>query len=134
MHNDVIRNHDQLYKIFGMNIEVATPEYSRVTMPLSPQANNLNGMGFAHGGAIYALADIAFGVASNCEESTGTVTLSSSIQFLETGRGGPLVGEATLIRGGRHVVTYNVTIHDAAGTLVATATFQGYRTENAFIK
>ena len=47
-----------------MTIEEATREYARVSMPITE--NNKNGMGLAHGGAIFALADVAFGAAANC--------------------------------------------------------------------
>ena len=129
--NHAILNHDQVYRIFGMTIEEATPEHSRVVMPSGP--NVTNGMGMAHGGAVYSLADIAFGAAANCGEATGTVTMSSSVQFLSPGKNWPLTAEAFLIRGGKHVVTYSVSVRDAAGALVANATFQGFRTDHAFI-
>lgn len=128
---DSISHGDNLYKLLDMHIEEATPEYSRVTMPLAKKI--LNGMGFAHGGAIFALADIAFGAASNCQEETGTVSLSTSIQFLSTGTKGPLTAEAHLVRGGRHIVSYAVEVHDAAGTLLATATAMGFKTEFKFL-
>lgn len=104
---------DNMYKLLDMHIEEARPEYSRVTMPITQKVKN--GMGIAHGGAIFTLADIAFGAACNSDARTGVVSLSTSIQFLAPGREGPLVAEARLVRGGKHVVTYDVDVKDAGG-------------------
>ena len=54
---------DNVYHLFNMKVEEASPEYSRVSMPIEPKA--CNGMGFVHGGVLFALGDIAFGAASN---------------------------------------------------------------------
>ena len=48
---------DNMYKLLDMHVEEARPEYSRVTMPITQKVKN--GMGIAHGGAIFTLADIA---------------------------------------------------------------------------
>lgn len=80
---------DNMYKLLDMHIEEARPEYSRVTMPITQKVKN--GMGIAHGGAIFTLADIAFGAACNSDARTGVVSLSTSIQFLAPGREGPLL-------------------------------------------
>lgn len=130
MEEQAIARGDRIYRLFDMKIEEASQEYSRVTMPLTEKT--LNGMGFAHGGVIFSLADIAFGAASNFGEKTGTVTLSANIQFLNPGKDGPLVGEARLIRGGRHIVVYSIDITDARGILVAHGTYEGFRTDFAF--
>ena len=123
---------DNMYKLLDMHVEEARPEYSRVTMPITQKVKN--GMGIAHGGAIFTLADIAFGAACNSDARTGVVSLSTSFQFLAPGREWPLVAEARLVRGGKHVVTYDVDVKDAGGILVAHCTAQGYRTDFPFVK
>ena len=99
-------------------------------MPIEPKA--CNGMGFVHGGVLFALGDIAFGAASNFGQPTGTVTLSSNVQFLSPGKDGPLIAEAKCIRSGKHIVVYNVDIHDAKGVHVLHGTYEGFRTDFAF--
>ncbi|MDO5537336.1 MAG: PaaI family thioesterase [Desulfovibrionaceae bacterium] len=130
MEETAIEKGDQVYKLFQMKIEEASQGYSRVTMPVTDITTN--GMGFVHGGVLYSLADIAFGAASNFGEKTGTVTLSSHISYLSPGRKGPIVAEAKALRTGRHVVLYNIDIHDADGRHLAHATFEGFRTDFAF--
>ncbi len=125
-----IEDGDRVYSLFNMKIEEASPQHSRVSMPITDIT--CNGMGFVHGGVLFSLADIAFGAASNFGEKTGTVTLSTSMQFLAPGRHGPLVAEANCIRAGRHIVVYSVDIHDANDLLLAHGTFEGFRTDFAF--
>ena len=55
--NNYVAKHDKLMRHLGMTIEEASREYARVTMPI--EEHNKNGMGLAHGGAIFALADVA---------------------------------------------------------------------------
>ena len=57
---------DNVYHLFNMKVEEASPEYSRVSMPIEPKA--CNGMGFVHGGVLFALGDIAFGAAGHADK------------------------------------------------------------------
>ena len=68
-------------------------------------------MGFAHGGAIFALADVAFGAAANAGRETGVVSLTSSIEFLRPGKVGPLAAEARVVREGNHILSYDVCVY-----------------------
>ena len=125
--DNYVAKHDKLVRHLQMQVEVATPEFARVIMPISE--HHKNGMGVAHGGAIFALADVAFGAAANAGRTTGVVSLTSSIEFLNPGRVSPLVGEARLVRAGHHVVSYDVRILDAEGALVARAVSTGFVTD-----
>ena len=71
-----------------MCIEEASREYARVTMPITE--NHKNGMGVAHGGAIFSLADVAFGCAANAGNEHGVVSLSTTIEYLRPGMVSPL--------------------------------------------
>ena len=114
-------------RLMQMKIEEATPEYARVTMPLLEQ--HKNGMGVAHGGAIFALADVAFGAASNADRDCGVVNMMSSIEYLRPGRVGPLMAEARAVRIGGHIANYDVQIFDGEGALIARAIVSGYLTD-----
>ena len=130
MEESAISKWDNVYRLFQMKIEEASTEYSRVTMPVTDMT--CNGMGFVHGGILFSLGDIAFGAAANFGQATGTVTLSSNVQFLAPGKHGPLVAEARCIRAGKHILVYNVDITDARGQLVMHGTYEGFRTDFAF--
>lgn len=124
-----IKNYLNTNDIFARELGIEVVEmregYGVATMPLEQRQRN--GMGHAHGGAIFALMDMAFAAASH---ATGTycVNAQSSISYLESGRVGPLRGEARMIRVGRRMGTYEVRITDADGTLVAAGMVTGYNT------
>ena len=109
----------------GIELEVIGEEYGVATMPLNAQQRN--GMGNAHGGAIFSLADMAFAAAAY---ATGEyyVNAQSSISYLEPGRVGPLRAEARKLRRGKRLATYEVRVTDADGTVVAVATITGCTT------
>lgn len=121
-----LAKHDKLVRLFQMKIECATPEYARVTMPL--MENHKNGLGAAHGGAIFSLADVAFGAASNADRKFGVVNMCSSIEYLRPGLKGPLMAEAKAVRLGDHIVSYDVFIFDGDGDLIARSMTSGYST------
>ena len=75
-----VRKHDKLVRHLDMCIEEVSREYARVTMPITE--NHKNGMGVAHGGAIFSLADVAFGCAANAGNDHGVVSLSTTIEYL----------------------------------------------------
>ncbi|MDR1857382.1 MAG: PaaI family thioesterase [Desulfovibrio sp.] len=121
-----VSDHDKLVRLMGMTIESVTTESARVTMPLLEQ--HRNGMGMAHGGTIFSLADVAFGAAANAETSTAVVSLNTTIQYLRAGQSSPLVAVSHLIRGGSHIVTYDVEVFDGSGALIAKCLCTGYHT------
>lgn len=121
-----VMKHDGLARHLGMRVEKATPGFARVSMPLT--GNHKNGMGAAHGGAIFALADVAFGAASNAGRRTGVVNMATSMEYLLPGLVGPLVAEARLVRLGGHIVSYDTRIFDGKGALIARAMTSGYIT------
>ncbi|MDR1776862.1 MAG: PaaI family thioesterase [Desulfovibrio sp.] len=125
--DNYVAKHDKLLRHLDMTIEEARPDYARVSMPLNEHVRN--GMGVAHGGAIFSLADVTFGAAANADRKTGVVSLNTTIEFLRPGKAGPLVGEARLVRGGQHIMSYDVEIFDASGELIAKAMCAGFLTD-----
>ena len=121
---NIVAQRDQLRPLLRMTIEIAEPGYSRVTMPLWDGIRN--GMGVAHGGAIFSLADIAFGAAANAGSDARVVSLSTNIDFLRPGRVGPLTAEAQEVRRGNRVVNYDVRVFDGEGALIARTTAAGF--------
>ena len=122
-----VEKHDKLMRHLQMTIESATPEFARVSMPLTE--NHKNGMGCAHGGAIFALADVAFGSAANAGKGLGVVSLSTTIEFLRPGQTSPLVAEAHVVRRGQRIQNYAVKVFDGSGELIAQCMAAGYQTD-----
>ncbi|HNX17922.1 MAG TPA: hotdog fold thioesterase [Methanoregula sp.] len=70
-------------RLLGMHITEARDGYARVEMDC---VGKLNPHGVAHGGAIFSLADHAFGIASNCGEIDYTA-VSVHIQYIVPAKG-----------------------------------------------
>lgn len=115
-----------LYATRTSGIVIDCAEVGRSICSMKITDGHLNAAGFVMGGAIFTLADFAFGVAANTEKAI-TVTLSSSIQFISAAKCDTLTAEAKCIKEGRSVVFYEVNITDDKGKLIATATCNGYR-------
>ena len=70
-------------RLLGLHITEARDGYARVEMDCEGKCNP---HGVAHGGAIFALADHAFGIASNCGTVHNTA-VSVQIQYLAPAKG-----------------------------------------------
>ena len=114
---------DPLAEHFG--IEIVELEKGRGVAEMPLEARHRNGMGTAHGVAIYTLVDVAFASLSNANGLYCT-NVQTSISYLVPGRRGPLRAEARVLRSGKLLSTYEVRVTDAAGTLVAEAVVTGY--------
>ena len=67
----------------GIVIDEVEPGYAKCTMPLGKI--HKNAAGNVMGGAVFTLADFAFGVAANTEERVSTVSLTSEIRLVLKG-------------------------------------------------
>lgn len=110
----------------GCTIEKIEDGYAQCSMTLTE--NHLNAAKTVMGGALFTLADFAFAVAANWNRPL-TVSQSSSISFLGVAKGQRLTAEAQLIKDGRTVCYYTVTITDERGKIVAVATVNGFKKE-----
>jgi acyl-CoA thioesterase len=102
-----IFNASEFARLLGMEILEASDGYSRVIMDC---AGKLNPGGVAHGGAIFALADQAFGIAANCC-GVHRVAVSVSIQYIAPAKG-KLVAVARRVADNGTCDTYRVMVHE----------------------
>ena len=100
-------NSSEFARLLGMEILEASDGHSRVTMDC---AGKMNPGGVAHGGAVFALADQAFGIAANCCE-THRVAVSVSIQYISPAKG-RLVAVARRVADNGTCDTYRVMVHE----------------------
>jgi acyl-CoA thioesterase len=105
-------NESEFARLLGMVILEAADGYSRVTMDC---AGKMNPGGVAHGGAIFALADHAFGIAANCC-GTHRVAVSVSIQYLAPAKG-VLVAVARRVSDNGSCDTYRVMVYEGDRTV-----------------
>ena len=99
-------NASEFAGLLGMVILKAGDGYSKVTMDC---AGKMNPGGVAHGGAIFSLADQAFGIAANCC-GTHRVAVSVSIQYIAPAKG-VLVAEARRVDDNGSCDTYRVLVY-----------------------
>jgi acyl-CoA thioesterase len=113
-HADAFAGHN------GMRITEVREGYARAEMTLAP--SHLNAARTVHGGALFTLADFAFAAASN---SRGQLALSinSSISIFKGAKEGRLVAEARELSHSPKLASYEVSVRNAAGELLAS--FQG---------
>jgi len=111
---------DRLCKTLG--IEVTEIGLGTATTAMTVAEMHLNGADIVQGGALFTLADLAFGAASN---SHGTLSLgiNASISFTKPGLGGVLKAHARETAAAGPLSTYVVEIQNEDGETIAT--FQG---------
>ena len=107
----------------GAFIEEIGDHYAKCSLVLN--AHHKNAAGGIMGGVYFTLADLAFAVAAN-RQKMGTVSINSDISFLGVPKSGKIFAETTLIKDGRTVCCYNVSVTDSVGTPLAAVKIVGY--------
>ena len=100
-------NASEFSRLLGMEILEASDGYSRVIMDC---AGKMNPGGVAHGGAIFSLADQAFGIAANCC-GTHRVAVSVTIHYITPAKG-KLVAVARRVADNGNCDTYRIIVHE----------------------
>lgn len=108
---------DTTSRSLGMQLDEVGPGTATFSMPV--RDDMLNGHGTCHGGAIFSLADSAFGYASNTFDER-SVAQHCTITYIEPARGGDiLIARARAIsRKGRSGI-YDVTVSTSQGAVIA---------------
>lgn len=108
----------------GIKLTELAPGAATCTMRIRDEHRNL--FGSVNAGAIYTLAETAFGAAAN---GHGTVALAVnlSIAYLKPAMDGTLTARAEEISAGGHMATYSVKVYDDADEIVADVQAMGYR-------
>ncbi len=118
---------DAFVKLLGAELVAIGPGCAEFAMTVRQDHLNFNGS--CHGGAIFALADTAFGFASN---SHGVVAagIDAHITFPAAARlGDRLTARAEEVTRSRRLATYQVTVAKGDGVIVASFTGTVYVTE-----
>lgn len=118
------QENDGLAKHLNVSLVEVSEKHAIASMPLEEQ--HKNGLDTAHGGAIFALADITFGAAC-AAAGLCCVTAQSSMSFLNTGLSAPIKAEVRLIKRGRTLMVYTVSVFDGEGRHMAQGQITGYK-------
>ncbi len=104
----------------GARVTYMAEGYAETEMEL--QDLHKNGVGIAHGGVLYSLADLAFAAASNSREETA-VAINATISYMRPVTSGRIRAVARETAFNRKLATYVVTVHNEQE--LPCAVFQG---------
>ena len=108
----------------GLNSESTAPGTARVWGRIG--AEHLNFHGTAHGGFLYTLADMAFGLAANSHD-VPAVALATHMEYLQPGKlGDEVEATASEVHLGRSTGLYRIEVR-SGGQLLATFTGTVFR-------
>jgi acyl-CoA thioesterase len=116
-----------------MNIQVLDVKegYSKIKVVLRKEM--MNGLGIAHGGVTFALADSAFAFACNSDGKM-TVALDVSISFPKAGKvGDTFIAEAKKVNATNRTGLYLIEVKNQHQELVALFKGVCYKTEKIFL-
>lgn len=109
----------------GMRVVECGPGRAVIEMPID--GRHLNGLGIAHGAALFALADFCHAVAANASGRVA-VAIRCGISFFKAVQpGAMLTATGTERHAGGPLAEYDINIRDEAGTLVASMQGMVYR-------
>lgn len=108
----------------GCRIDEVGDGWAVCSLAIEPR--HRNALGAPMGGAVFTLADYAFGVASNFDRDI-FVSSAADVHFLAPARGSKLIAEAREIRSGRRTCLFSVTVTDEIGTKAAYLTVTGVK-------
>jgi acyl-CoA thioesterase len=109
-----------------VGIELIEISAGRATAVLKIKEHHLNAVNMVHGGALFALADLAFAAASNSHGKVA-VAVNNSISYVKAAEGTILYAEAREISKDRKLASYSVEIKDETEKIVALLHGLAYR-------
>lgn len=111
-----ITDNDQLFQLFGMQLEEAREGYARVSARVRPEF--VNAYGVAHGAFIFALADMAFAIAAS--SITDVVAVQWSLNMFRAAAPGELVtAECIILHRGKSVIVVGFNVLNSEGKVLA---------------
>ena len=107
------------WSLLGMELVAVKKGWAKIRLPFTKKL--ANGIGLAHGGAIFSPADSAVGMALvgllNKDETIST--LEMKLNYLKPVKGGEIVAEAKIIHRGTMTAIGDVEVRDGDKNLVA---------------
>jgi acyl-CoA thioesterase len=115
-----------------LGIEIKSSDSGRCALSMVTRSEMLNGFGILHGGITYSLADSALAFASN-SQGRHAVSIDTGIAHLKkVGVGERLFAEAVELSLSNRVASYQVSVTNETGELVALFRGTVFRTEKAW--
>jgi LAO/AO transport system kinase len=113
------------------NVELVAVGEGHATLRMAVDRSHLNFHGACHGGALFALADGAFGLASNSHDVFAAGIDAHIAYHVAAREGDVLLARATEIALGRRVATYRVDVEREDGARIASFTGTVFRSDRS---
>ena len=126
---EFFRNDHYATDATGIVIEKAGDGYSEISLKIDTR--HRNGIGQVMGAVYSTMVDFSFAIASNFDKPM-TVTLQSSITFMNACRGDTLIASCRRTNEGGRTCFYDVLVTDSIGTEIVRATVTGYKLASNF--
>lgn len=112
-----------------VGVELLEVSEGKAKAKMDIKKHHLNSFGIVHGGAIFALADLVFALASNSHGNI-SVAINVNISYIKAATGGTLFAEGQEVSINPKLASYAINITDDNNELIAI--FQGmvYRKKN----
>ncbi|HHT46316.1 MAG TPA: PaaI family thioesterase [Firmicutes bacterium] len=105
-----------------VGVELLEVSEGRAKAKMDIEKHHLNSFGIVHGGAIFALADLVFALASNSHGNI-SVAINVNISYIKAATGGTLYAEGQEVSINPKLASYAINITDDNNELIAI--FQG---------
>ena len=114
-----MKTNNPFWSLLGMEIIEIKNGWAKIRLPFSEKLSN--GIGVAHGGAIFSPADSAVGMAliGLIKKDENISTLEMKINYLRPFTRGEIVAEAKIVHKGTMTAIGDVDVRDEKGTLIA---------------
>ena len=116
---DWMKTKNPFWSLLGMEIIEIKKGWAKIRLPFSEKL--ANGIGVAHGGAIFSPADSAVGMAliGLVNKNENISTLEMKINYLKPLTAGDIIAEAKIVHKGTMTAIGDVDVRDGKGTLIA---------------
>lgn len=116
---DWMKTRNPFWSLLGMEIIEVKKGWAKIRLPFTEKL--ANGLGVAHGGAIFSPADSAVGMAlvGLINKNQNISTLEMKINYLKPLAEGEIIAEAKIVHRGTMTAIGDVEVKDGKGTLIA---------------
>ncbi|HKM92022.1 MAG TPA: PaaI family thioesterase [Prolixibacteraceae bacterium] len=126
-----IAQNDRYAQLTGVEITETGKGFCKAKLKI--EEKHLNAANIVQGGAIFTLADLAFGVASNSHGQLA-LAVNVNITFLKSTSSGTLYATATELTEPKRLGAYDVLVYDEKNELVARFNGVVYRKNETLLK
>ena len=114
-----MKTNNPFWSLLGMELTEIKKGWAKIRLPFSEKL--ANGIGVAHGGAIFSPADSAVGMAllGMLRKDENISTLEMKINYMRPFTGGELIAEAKIVHRGTTTAIGDVEVTDGKGNLIA---------------